>query len=133
MTDATPAPPWIGTLKRAAIAVLWALFIAIGVLQMDHVRGPVTANGADIVCPAVLYVTARQGKSFLRIIGLDGSRKVAIALGVFALSVGWEICQRLHWIPGVFDPLDIVAHAIGVAAPYAVDSWLQHNATTQEQ
>ncbi len=126
MTEATP-PPWIEKFKRAETILLWLLFVAIGALQSRHMHlGVITDYGADVVCPAVLYVTARQGKSLLRYVGLSPDRPERIAAGVFVLCVGWEIGQKFHWIPGVYDPMDIVAYAVGVGVPYLIDRWLQY-------
>ncbi|HEY3442890.1 MAG TPA: hypothetical protein VGK29_19175 [Paludibaculum sp.] len=47
-----------------------------------------------------------------------------IAAGVFGLSTAWEVAQRLHWIPGTFDPCDLLAYAIGVTVPLLIDRWL---------
>src|SRR5271170_4760696 len=129
MAEAAP-PFWIGKFRQVETTLLWVLFIAIGAIQSKHIRlGFITDYGADIVCPALLYVTARQGKSLLRYVGLRPERPVMIAAGVFVLSVGWEIGQKLHWIPGVYDPLDIFAYALGVGATYLIDMWLQYKAS----
>jgi len=126
MTGVSPPRAWTGRLRRAGSAFLWILFVIVGALQQNHIRlGFVTDYGADIVCPALLYVTARQGRSLLRYVGLRSDRPPVIAAGVFVLSVGWEIGQKVHWIPGVYDPLDIAAYAVGVGAPFIIDRWLQ--------
>jgi hypothetical protein len=101
------------------------LFVLIGWLQMQHKQvGILTSHGADVVAPALLFVVTRDGKSLLRFIGLRRDRPAVIAAGVFGLSVAWEICQKLHWIPGVFDPMDIVAYGVGVTIPFLLDRWL---------
>ncbi|HEX3876763.1 MAG TPA: hypothetical protein VHW24_07255 [Bryobacteraceae bacterium] len=113
---------WIPVIRKTELTTLWTLFILIGWLQMQHEHlGYLTSQGADVVAPALLFVLTRDGKSLLRFIGLRKDRPTVIALGVFGLSLGWEICQKLHWIPGVFDPLDIAAYAAGVLAPYLLD------------
>ena len=105
--------------------VLWILLIAIGLLQMKRIHvGVFTDYGADVVCPALLFVLTRQGKSLLRHIGLRQDRPMLIAAGVFGLSAAWEVAQRLHWIPGTFDPYDLLAYAIGVTVPMLIDHWL---------
>lgn len=130
MTDVPEPPSWIERLKQPGSALLWLLFIAIGGLQRSHIRlGLLTAYGADIVCPALQYATARQGKNLLRYVGLRPDRPLVIAAGIFVLSVGWESGQKVHWISGVFDPLDIVAYAIGVGVPFILDRWIYYRST----
>jgi hypothetical protein len=119
-------------LEQAGSALLWLLVIAIGGAQRSHVRlGFVTDHGADVVCPALLYATARQGRSLLRFVGLRPDRPAVIAAGIFGLSVGWEFGQKAHWIPGVYDPLDIVAYAAGVGVPFIIDRWLQRSSAAR--
>ena len=131
MTQISRPPDRTATLEHAGTALLWALFIGIGALQREHIRlGFVTAYGADVACPALLYVTARQGRSLLRHLGLRPDRPLAIAAGVFALSTAWEVGQGVQWIPGVYDSLDIAAYAVGVGVPYVVDRWLQCKSTS---
>src|SRR5262249_34101508 len=123
---------WIPVFRKTTTALLWALFVLIGVLQMKGVRaGFLTGYGADVVAPALLYVVTREGKSLLRFMALRPGRTVRVAAGVFALSVAWEICQKLHWIPGVFDPLDIGAYGVGVLVPFAIDRWLAHKENSE--
>jgi hypothetical protein len=119
--------PWILAFRKTEIALLWTLFALIGWLQMQHKHvGFLTSQGADVVAPALLFVLTRDGKSLLRFIGLRQDRPAVIAAGVFGLSLAWEVCQKLQWIPGVFDPMDIVAYAVGVAVPFMLDRWLTH-------
>jgi hypothetical protein len=116
---------WIPAVRKTELALIWTFFLLIGWLQMQHKRvGALTSQGADVVAPALLFVLARDGKSLLHFIGLTKDRPVTIALGVFGLSLGWEICQKFHWITGVFDPWDILAYAVGVSVPYALDRWM---------
>ena len=118
-------PDWVPKLRGIEASVLWIFFTAIGLLQMNRVHlGVITDYGADVVCPALLFVITRQGRSVLRHLGMRPDRPAVIAAGVFWFSAAWEIAQRFHWIPGVFDPLDLLAYAIGVLVPYLVDRWL---------
>ena len=123
---------WISVFRKSGTALLWALVALIGWMQMQHKHlGFLTSQGADVVAPALLFVVTRDGKSLLRFIGLRQDRPALIAAGVFALSVAWEICQRLHWIPGVFDPMDIAAYGVGVAIPFVLDRWLIHRESSR--
>jgi len=109
--------------RRVVRAVLWGLFIAIGLMQMARLRlGWVTSYGADVICPAVLYVISRDGKSLSRYLWMPRDKPNRIAIGVFLLSAVWEVAQGLGWLRGTFDPWDLVAYAIGVAVPWWIDT-----------
>lgn len=86
--------------------------------------GLITGCGADVVRPALWYVITRNGKSILRHVGMRPDRPIAIAEGVFGLTAAWEMAQRFHWIPGSYDPFDLLACAIGVIVPLLIDRWL---------
>ena len=123
---------WIPALRKTETALLWALVALIGWLQMQHMHlGFVTSHGADVVAPALLFVLTRDGKSLLRFVGLRQNRPAMIAVEVFGLSLICEVCQKLHWISGVFDPKDIAAYAVGVTIPYMLDCSLTHLEASQ--
>jgi hypothetical protein len=110
--------------KTAEEIVFGVLCLVVAFLQSNHIRfGVLTSYGADIACPAYLYlISRRRGKSpftFLR------PATPGMAAGcVFALSVAWEIGQKVRLVPGVYDPLDIVAYGVGVAVPFLIERWL---------
>ena len=97
------------------------VFVGIGGLQMYHVdAGLLTSYGADLFAPPYLYVMFRQGR--LRL-----SPLVAL-LTVFGGCALWEWAQRYDFggtplaiTRGTFDPLDIVAYAVGLIVCYVVD------------
>ena len=92
---------------------------------MNRIRlGIVTAYGADVFTPAWLYVCTREGKTMLKHVGLRPDRPMIVAVGIFALSVAWEFGQKIHFIRGVYDPLDIVAYGVGIGAAFLIDIWL---------
>ena len=117
------------TPSRIFDVLAWGAFIGIGALQMAHVRaGVVTNYGADLVCPALLYVLARRRSmipfNWLRYRPSPTVAAVSILIPCFV----WEILQRydLSGTPlavtrGHFDPLDLVAYAVGVAAVFLPD------------
>lgn len=108
--------------RRLLIAALWLLTAVIGGLQMAHINaGLLTAQGADVVAPALLYVITRDGKSLLRFVGLRPDRSWLVGGGIFLLSAGWEFCQRAAIIPGIFDPADLVAYALGIGGAMIAD------------
>jgi hypothetical protein len=118
-------PSWIQKFKKAEMAVLFVLWLAVAVLQMKRIRlGVITSYGADVFMPAWLYVCSRESKTLLRFLGLRLDRPVIAAGVIFGLSVAWEIGQKLHLIRGVYDPLDIVAYGVGIAAVFLIDLWL---------
>lgn len=102
----------------------WSAFIGIGALQMEHVRGGVVTNyGADLVCPALLYVLARRGTMIpFNLLHVRAQSAVAAAF-VLIPCFAWELLQRydLSGTPlavtrGHFDPFDLIAYAVGVGA-----------------
>ena len=100
-----------------------AAALGIGALQMFHVRGGVITNyGADVIGTAWLYAMFRQGRTVVQ----RGSPWSAMttALFVFTGCVASEVGQRLAIIPGVFDPLDIVAFAATVMTCAALDRFI---------
>jgi hypothetical protein len=105
---------------RAFYVIAMTASLCIGALQMFHVRGGFITNyGADLVGTAWLYAMFRQGKTLIR-------RGYIMAPGttaafVFLACAASEFAQRLHLIPGTFDPLDILAYAASVLACYGLD------------
>lgn len=94
--------------------------LGIGALQMFRVRGGLlTEYGADVFGTAWLYGMFRQGRTvFQRGRGMGAG---ATAAFVFAGCAGSEIAQAFHIWPGTFDPLDLAAFALSVAACYLLD------------
>lgn len=111
-----------GWSRRAARVALWGLFMAIGLMQMAKLRwGWVTSYGADVICPALLYVISRDGQSLSRYLWMPKDKPNRIAVGIFLLSAAWEVAQRIGWLRGTFDAWDLLAYAIGVAVPWWLD------------
>ena len=111
--------------RRVESLLLFMLWVIVAVLDMKRIRlGPITSYGADVFMPAWLYVVAVQGKTLFRFFGLGPGRPAAVAGVVFGSCVAWEMGQRIHCIPGVYDPLDIVAYAVGVGGVLLLDLWL---------
>lgn len=116
---------WTKRFRQAEMGALLVLWVTVAVLQTKRIRlGVVTSYGADVCMPAWLYVCTREGKTVLKNLGLPVERPVVVAGIIFALSVGWEIGQKLRWIPGVFDWFDIAAYGIGIGAVLLMDLWL---------
>ncbi len=103
--------------------------ILIGGLQMAHVKvGVLTAQGADRICPAPLYVMMRRKKllPFSRLARRPGP--ILFALAVLVPCFVWEFCQRYDlsrtprfFTRGHFDPYDLLAYAVGVGIPFTLD------------
>ncbi len=118
--------------QRRWLVVHRALFVAFlgtAALNMLQVRGGFFTNhAADLVAPAWLYVAFRglyseHGRRTLLQRVLGRTPEIA-ALSLFGASTLTEISQ-FHWplglFPGRFDPWDIVAYALGLAACYVAD------------
>ena len=95
--------------------------LIVGGLQALRVRGGFVTNyGADIFGTAWLYAIFRQGRVlFQRGRFLSPSATSAI---VMAGCVGSEFGQKLRWVPGTFDWLDIAAYVATVLACYVCDT-----------
>lgn len=106
---------------------LWTSSLSIGAMQMMRLQaGILTAQGADLTAPALLYFLTRRGKTYLRYIGLTPQRPMRVAAGLLVLCCGWELLQKAGLIPGVFDWFDLLAYAIGLAGAFALDQFLTH-------
>jgi hypothetical protein len=119
--------------------VLFGAFLVAAVLNMTETpAGFATNHLADLVGPAWLYIVFRglaepQKRNRLgRFIGATPER-AAIILCVG--SAATEITQ-IYWPSGLFagrfDPLDIVAFAIGLFPLYLVDKKLQASSRATE-
>jgi hypothetical protein len=97
-----------------------AMAMVIGALQMFHVRGGfVTDYGADVLGTAWFYAMLRQGSTVLQR-GRRLSPEVTAAL-VLLGCVGSEFGQQWRMVPGVFDPLDLLAYGVSVLVCYGID------------
>lgn len=111
------------TRPSAVYLAIMTIALAIGGLQMFHVRGgAITDYGADVIGTAWLYAMVRQGKTIFQRGTPWGARTTAVF--TFAGCTASEIGQRLAIVPGVFDPLDIVAFAATVTTCAALDRFI---------
>lgn len=117
-------------MATTALVVATAIVAA---LQMAHIRaGIVTSAGADVLCPALLYIAIRRESTLLhRVWPRRLSPDQAAAL-ILAACYGWEFCQRydlrgtpLFFTRGTFDPMDLLAYTLGVAAVYLPDRFIR--------
>ena len=96
------------------------------VLNLMRVRGGfLTSHLSDVVVPAWLYVTSRglagaRRKPFA-IVAWTGQSPERAAIVLFLASAATEVSQRF-WphgpFRGRFDPLDVVAFAVGLIGCY---------------
>jgi hypothetical protein len=107
-------------------ALFLATFVGIGGMQMLGLNaGPVTSYGADLLAPPLIYVALRRGPWFKR--DLQISPVATLSIVLIACGV-WEVSQRydlsgtpLAVAAGTFDPLDLVAYAVGLAGAWWLD------------
>ena len=81
--------------------------------------GILTDYGADAFGAAWVYTTTRLGLTFVqrgRTMSATSSAGV-----VFLLCLAWEIGQRMHLVPGRYDPVDIATYAASLMACWAID------------
>src|SRR3954452_10995439 len=114
--------------------VYWVLtlaFIVSAGLNMAHLRaGFLTNHLADLTVPALLYLNARAlhrgGRPTSLLARTIGRSPARAALALFAASTMTEFSQRA-WPRGLFagrfDPYDIVAYGVGLAAICLVDKY----------
>jgi hypothetical protein len=114
---------------RILYFVLLAGFtVATGLNLLDVRGGFLTNHLADLVVPAWLYVVSRglhspraAGTLLRRTVGRTPELAAATLFTASALT---EVSQR-YWphglFPGRFDPLDVLAYALGLAACYGAD------------
>lgn len=104
-------------------------FVGIGGMQMYQVNGGVvTSYGADLLAPPILYFSFREGYRIPRTTRVWRLDPLASLLTVFIGCAVWEWSQRydfggtpLALAAGRFDPLDLLAYALGLLISYAVD------------
>lgn len=127
ITSKAPAMTW-----KVAYWGLTGLFLVTAFISIQRIpAGFLSSYAADLGCPAWLYISMR---------GLHGARPNALgrffaatseraALVLFVGSTLTELSQI--WWPygffaGTFDPLDIVAYAVGVGVCYIAERlWLR--------
>jgi hypothetical protein len=105
--------------------VLLVVFVSLVGLSMADVKaGPLTSWGADVVVPALLYIMLRGlHHPRPRATGLGASAEATAAV-LFLGATFVEVSQR-YWpqgfFTGVFDPIDVLAYAVGVGACYLAE------------
>ncbi|HWA57369.1 MAG TPA: hypothetical protein VG692_08955 [Gemmatimonadales bacterium] len=110
----------------------FAIFLLTAGLNMAGVRaGFATNHLADLVVPAYLYLVFRSPLPPYRRTWLArhlGATPERAGFVLFLASAATEVSQR-YWpdgpFRGRFDPLDIVAYAVGVLLVYALDKRLR--------
>lgn len=108
--------------------MLLGAWVGCAALVMKRVRaGFITNYGADLTQPAWLYIAFRDlhGSGRLRLLHrYVGSTAEVAALSIFVVGAATEVSQR-YWpggfFAGRFDPLDIVAYAVGIGTCYFFD------------
>ena len=124
---------------RIAYWVLLAIFVLTAALNLLHVRaGFLTSHAADLFLPPWLYVVVRffpAQRGWLAAVHRWLGRSPARAAGsLFVASALTELSQ-IAWprglFAGVFDPLDLLAFAIGLVVCFIVDERQQRAALSR--
>lgn len=111
---------------RIAYHLLTAVFVLTAALNLLHVRAGVLTNyAADLVVPAWMYVVVRGRSGHRQWLASSLGRTPEIAaIILFVASAGSELSQKF-WprgpFPGRYDPLDLVAYALGLTVCYVAD------------
>jgi len=105
---------------RMFYRISMCLALCIGALQMYRVRGGFVTNyGADLLGTVWLYAMTRLGWTIVqRGRATSGG---AAALIVFAMCTLSEFAQRSRFFPGHYDPYDILAFGVAVAASLGLE------------
>jgi hypothetical protein len=113
-------PPLVTRTGRAFYVAMTGTALAVGALQMYHVHaGLLTDYGADLFGTAWLYAMARSGRTiFQRGRVISATSAATIVFGLCTIS---EFGQRMHLVPGRYDPYDIATYAVAVLACWAFD------------
>lgn len=89
--------------------------LAIGALQMFHVRAGVLTNyGADLFGTAWLYAMTRLGWTVVQR-GRPASAATAATV-IFVLCAVSEVGQHTGVVPGHYDPYDVLTFAVAIGA-----------------
>ncbi|MBK6779168.1 MAG: hypothetical protein IPI38_01440 [Gemmatimonadetes bacterium] len=138
-----PAPAATGSPEAAQGVRLWqgltwaafAIFLLTAGLNMGGIHAGFATNYlADLVVPAYLYLVIRSPlppncQTWLaRRVGATPERAAVL---LFLGSLATEVSQK-YWPAGLFrgrfDPLDIVAFAVGLMLVYALDKKIRPRA-----
>ena len=92
----------------------------VGALQMYRFHGGLlTDYGADIFGTAWLYAMTRLGRTVIqrgRTVGPGSAATI-----IFVLCTISEFGQKVHLVPGNFDPYDIVSFAVTLLGCWLID------------
>src|SRR5262249_14712279 len=122
--------------------IMAALVVATGTvaaLQMANIRaGLVTSEGADFLCPALLYIVTRRNQTVLTRVWPRRPSAEQAAVIILSACYAWEFCQCYNFqstplaiTRGTFDPMDLLAYTLGVAAAYLPDRFIQSNSVEE--
>jgi len=103
-------------LNRASFIAVLASWCAV---FFGMKRGFLVSYGGDLFGSILLYTSIRQDTKWLGEIRWLGPTQVAGF--VFIGCTAFELAQHQHWVPGWYDPLDIVCYAIGVILCFYLD------------
>jgi hypothetical protein len=116
--------------EKTLVAITWAIFISIGLLQMFRIReGFITNYGADIVCTGLLYYLTRTNKTVLKRVTKTPPTEIQTAVGLLACCFIWEFLQKFNmsgsaffFTRGTFDPMDLLAYSVTILICYYLDA-----------
>lgn len=118
--EAVSVPTRAGRVFHAA---MMTTALAVGALQMYRVHGGLlTDYGADVFGTAWLYAMAREGRTIVQRGRTMGAWSAAAI--IFVLCAASEAGQRLHLVPGRFDPYDLAAYGVSVVVCAVIDGWV---------
>lgn len=125
LTSSATARRW-----RTAERILFSIWLLAAVITMYpvigkalHVSGTFfTSHAADLAFPPWFYIVCRYRRPN-RLAGWLGRYPVILAMGVLAVGALSEFAQLYYprIVTGTFDPLDIAAYAVGLAACLVLD------------
>ena len=106
---------------------LTGLFLVTAFISIERIpAGFLSSYAADLGCPAWLYITMRglhgaRPNALGRFFAATPERAVLVLFGGSTLTELSQIWWPHGFFAGTFDPLDIVAYAVGVGVCYVFE------------
>jgi hypothetical protein len=126
--EAELGPTGVRWLDRINVVLLVPIF---GIIYMQSHRihtGWITNYGNDVFGTAWAWWIARRlcDRRLPRLrIGREPRTAELTVLGVFCVGLAYEVGKLLRWIPGTYDPLNLIPYGATLAVCYFIERVLR--------